>query len=304
MDSLQIKFVLNEVQARLERCRALPNFDQHSRGMCKEVAILLLQGEAGYERLNIAANHNHQGPQSDAHLAAEAVSHASQRWNAEMERLGKVGFDLNPQEIARFIQDVMTGYEVYFVDHQEKVAKYGDVYGDIDAILDANPDVEAMGEPGEIAPIPASNGRIGCALCGTSLNGMAVLESHNEAIHLNRNMSACTECTWTRGQGRPNDIIDHLQSEHDIYSASHPDYFSTNINHIGRKNKTLLRTLLREDRHILASLRGNAPPVHAIPPDWSKTKLARDISSTRRQIKHQAGWRAIVDGQRVDRIAQ
>lgn len=55
-------------------------------------------------------------------------------------------FDLNPQEIARFIQDAMTGYEVYFVDHPEKVAKYGAVYGDIDAILDANPDVEAMGE--------------------------------------------------------------------------------------------------------------------------------------------------------------
>lgn len=91
MDSLRIKFVLIEVQAGLERCRALPNFDQHSRGMCKEVAILLLQGEAGYERLNIAVNHNHQGPQTNAHLAAEAVLHASQRWNTEMKRLGKVG---------------------------------------------------------------------------------------------------------------------------------------------------------------------------------------------------------------------
>lgn len=40
----------------------------------------------------------------------------------------------------------MTDYEVYFLAHPDKVAAYAQQYPDVDAILEANMDVEAMGE--------------------------------------------------------------------------------------------------------------------------------------------------------------
>lgn len=53
---------------------------------------------------------------------------------------------MSPQELARFVFGVMTDYEVYFRAHRGRVAAYASHYRDVDAILDANPDVQAMGE--------------------------------------------------------------------------------------------------------------------------------------------------------------
>lgn len=55
-------------------------------------------------------------------------------------------FDLNPQELARFVFDIMTDYEVYFQAHRSRMNAYANHYRDVDAILDANPDVQALGE--------------------------------------------------------------------------------------------------------------------------------------------------------------
>lgn len=60
MDSFRTKHVVKEVAASLEQHRALANFHQHARKTLGEVAVLLLKGQAGYNRLNIAVP-NHQG---------------------------------------------------------------------------------------------------------------------------------------------------------------------------------------------------------------------------------------------------
>lgn len=48
--------------------------------------------------------------------------------------------------MSTFVLEIMTDYEVYFRAHARRVAAYADHYRDVDAILDANPDVQAMGE--------------------------------------------------------------------------------------------------------------------------------------------------------------
>lgn len=40
----------------------------------------------------------------------------------------------------------MTDYEVYFQAHRSRMGAYAHHYRDVDAILDANADVQALGE--------------------------------------------------------------------------------------------------------------------------------------------------------------
>lgn len=90
MDSFRVKHVVNEVGASLEQHRALPNFDQHSRETLREVAVLLLEGQAGYDRLNIVVP-NYQGLRTSAERAECAVFYAAYRWNADRASSGEVG---------------------------------------------------------------------------------------------------------------------------------------------------------------------------------------------------------------------
>lgn len=154
-----------------------------------------------------------------------------------------------------------------------------------------------------MAPLPLANGRVGCARCGLSMANMAVLKSHHKAIHRNTGGASCYKCTWTRAD-RPSDLHDHLRSVHDIYRAGHLQAFSINVSHIKRKTVPLLRRLLAEDQATLASLTGAPPPTAPIPDDWNGVRLAREIRHQRVQIQGQPGWRAVVDRQRADRIAQ
>ncbi|KAL2275562.1 hypothetical protein FJTKL_01952 [Diaporthe vaccinii] len=301
MNSFRIKHVVNEVAAIVEQHRALPNFDQHARKTCREVVVLLLDGQAGYHRLNIAVP-NYQGLRTNPRRAECAVFHAVYRWNADRALSGEVGFDLNPQELARFVFDIMTDYEVYFQAHRSRMNAYAHHYRDVDAILDANPDVQALGEPWEMAPLPLANGRVGCARCGLSMASMAVLKTHHKATHRKTGGAACYKCPWSRND-RPSDLHDHLRSVHDTYRAGHPQAFSINVNHIRRKTVPLLRRLLAEDRATLASLRGVPPPTATIQDDWKADQLAREIRHQRVQIRQQPGWQAVVDRQRADRIA-
>ena len=87
MDSLRIKHVVNEVAASLGEHKALPNFDQHARKTCEEVAILLLEDRAGYNRLNIAAA-NYQDLRTTAELIRIAVLSVASRWNGERMNSG------------------------------------------------------------------------------------------------------------------------------------------------------------------------------------------------------------------------
>lgn len=89
MNSFRIKHVVNEVAAILEQHRALPNFDQHARKTCREVVVLLLEGLAAYDRLNIAVP-NYQGLRTNQRAEC-AVFHAAYRWNADRAFAGEVG---------------------------------------------------------------------------------------------------------------------------------------------------------------------------------------------------------------------
>lgn len=53
---------------------------------------------------------------------------------------------MNPHEIVRLVSNVMTDYEAYCRAHRGRVAAYASHYQDVDAILDANADVRALGE--------------------------------------------------------------------------------------------------------------------------------------------------------------
>lgn len=132
---------------------------------------------------------------------------------------------------------------------------------------------------------------------------MAVLESHQEAIHRHEGGAACYECPWTRAD-RPSDLHDHLRAVHDIYKAGHPQAFSITVGHLKRKTVPLLRRLLAEDRATLASLSGAPPPAGVIQDDWTAERLAREIRHERVRIMQQPGWQAVVDRQRADRVAQ
>lgn len=90
MDSFRVKHVVNEVAAILEQHRALANFDQHARKTCREVAVLLLEGQAGYDRLSIAVP-NYQDFRTKAERAGCAVFYAAHRWNADRALSGEVG---------------------------------------------------------------------------------------------------------------------------------------------------------------------------------------------------------------------
>ena len=57
-----------------------------------------------------------------------------------------IRFYLNTHEISRFISNIMTDYEEYFLAHPCKVAAYAQQYPTVDAILEAKVDVEAVGE--------------------------------------------------------------------------------------------------------------------------------------------------------------
>jgi hypothetical protein len=48
--------------------------------------------------------------------------------------------------MSRFISDIMSDYEEYFLAHPCKVAEYAQQYPTVDAILEAQVDVEAVGE--------------------------------------------------------------------------------------------------------------------------------------------------------------
>lgn len=90
MDPFRIKHVLNELAAFLKQHRALPNFAQLARRACWEVAVLLLEGQAGYDRLHIAAP-GLQGLRTPAQLAEHAVFAVASRWNADRASSGVVG---------------------------------------------------------------------------------------------------------------------------------------------------------------------------------------------------------------------
>lgn len=157
--------------------------------------------------------------------------------------------------------------------------------------------------PNEIAPLPLSNGRIGCGWCNKTMVDMAVLKTHHEAIHQSYGNAACTECTWTR-EGRPHDVHDHMHTAHDIYQAGHREAFSTNHAHIRRKRLSLLRRLLVEDRATLATLRADLPPPARVPSGWRRARIAIEISRIRTVIKTFPHWRAVVDRKRAQRVAQ
>lgn len=157
--------------------------------------------------------------------------------------------------------------------------------------------------PYEIAPLPLSNGRIGCGWCNKTMASMEVLETHNEAIHQSHRKAACTECTWTK-DGRPSDLIDHLRVVHDIYRAGHPNAFSADDAHIRRKTLPLLKRLLVEDRATLASLRSVPPPPATVPRGWNRARIAVEISRTRLAIQQLPGWQVLVYRKRAKRIAQ
>lgn len=90
MDSFRIKRVVNEVAASLEQHRALPNFDQNARRTCREVVVLLLEGQAGYDSLNMPVV-NYQGLRTSAELAGSAVLFAAIRWNENRASSGVYG---------------------------------------------------------------------------------------------------------------------------------------------------------------------------------------------------------------------
>lgn len=55
-------------------------------------------------------------------------------------------FYLNPHAVSKFIFNIMSDYEVYFQAYPDKVAAYAQQYPDVEAILEAKVDVEAVGE--------------------------------------------------------------------------------------------------------------------------------------------------------------
>lgn len=92
MDSFRVKHVVNEVAASLEQHGALPNYKAQARETCKEVAVLLLEGKAGYDRLNVSITaDDHKSLRTGAARAEHAVSTAAARWNAKRASLGEVG---------------------------------------------------------------------------------------------------------------------------------------------------------------------------------------------------------------------
>lgn len=87
MDPFRVKHVVNEVAGILANRPDLPNFKQHVRKMCWEVATLLLKGEAGYRSLNIVAS-NYQILRTNTEFAEHAVLCAATRWNADRASSG------------------------------------------------------------------------------------------------------------------------------------------------------------------------------------------------------------------------
>lgn len=154
-----------------------------------------------------------------------------------------------------------------------------------------------------MAPMPLSDGGIGCARCGRATADMGDLKAHHKATHRNVRPGTCSRCGWSK-RGRPSDLHDHLRSAHDVYPAGHPHAFSIDVNHIKRKARPLLRSLLAEDRATLVALGGPPPTNRAIPREWNSERLANEVRDVRMQIKQQPGWQAVVDGKRADRIAQ
>lgn len=53
---------------------------------------------------------------------------------------------MNPQQLASSVLNIMTDYEDHCLAHGGRVAAYASHYRDVDAILDANADVKALGE--------------------------------------------------------------------------------------------------------------------------------------------------------------
>lgn len=90
MDSFRIKRVVNEVIASLEQHRALPNFDRNARRTCRDVVILLREGQAGYDRLYMPVV-NYQELHTSAELAESAVRFAAIRWNENRASSGVYG---------------------------------------------------------------------------------------------------------------------------------------------------------------------------------------------------------------------
>lgn len=91
MDSFRIKRVVNEVVASLQQHRDLDNFDQHVRKTCGQVAFLLLEGQAGYNRLKFVIPPHYQGLHTSAQLAECAVFFAAIQWNVDRAVSGVVG---------------------------------------------------------------------------------------------------------------------------------------------------------------------------------------------------------------------
>ncbi|POS68965.1 hypothetical protein DHEL01_v212641 [Diaporthe helianthi] len=308
MDTLRVKHVVNELEADLAQRAELhpvPNdYAQLTRDFCARVASLLLWGLPAFNQLRLPVAPNYHTMQKTSDLVAHAIVQTASFWNLRMaRRVDPVKVFLHAESLSAFISDRMDSYEVYFCDHPEKVEAYGQRYRTLDEILAAKVDVEAMGEPYEIAPLPLSNGRFGCLYCNKSMQDMQILEIHHEAIHQSHGMVACTECTWT-STDEPGNLASHQQRAHDIYEAGHPDAFSTNIDHLCHKPRNKLIKLLVEDFRTRARLRNMQPPPPRVPAAWGLRRVAMEIVGVRSEIMRIPGWRELVNLKRANRVAQ
>ncbi|KAL1868894.1 hypothetical protein Daus18300_005730 [Diaporthe australafricana] len=305
MDSLRVKHVANDVEAFLRgKVQNLPNLNDHVKRASGEVVRLLLHGKAGYRALGVAQDYRVLA--TPAELAKNAARVAAKRWNEHMASQGIIGFDLvakGKKSIAKRIKNCMTELEPYFSAHPEKMAAYNAHYRDVDAIVGANKDVEADGEPYELHPTYVNGQVSSCGLCGHPQADRAALESHHKAKHQKSSAAAlafsrCTECEWMSKLGRPGDLDDHLHSDHDLYPAGHADEFSTKVAHIKRKKRDMVVRLLSEAQDILDTLSGAPPPSNVNRSGWSKDRLVADLASIRRQVKSYNGWEVEVRAQR------
>lgn len=154
-----------------------------------------------------------------------------------------------------------------------------------------------------MAPLPLSNGRIGCHICNMTVKDMDVLATHHEALHQNHGRVACTECTWTSADAS-GVLADHQQTAHEIYPAGHPLFFSTDAGHLLAKSREELAQLLVEDSTTRCRLTNQPDPTDAVPWQWSYIQIALCLVTIRAQIKCIPGWQRAVAQARVGRIAQ
>ncbi|KAG8157283.1 hypothetical protein KVR01_012991 [Diaporthe batatas] len=302
MDHLRVKHVTNELRAifseRAEAGAAPRDFAQIVRSFCHTVAVLLICGLEGYRQLNFQVANNYHLFHEPADFVYHAVLFASRRWNLRLStRRDLINWSINSHTVSNFVANRMRTYDVYFRDHPERVKAYGRRYRTVSSILDAKVDVEAMGEPYEIAPLPLSNGRIGCLYCNLSMSNMDVLTTHHEAVHQDDGMVACTDCTWTSA-AKPGALDHHLKTAHDIYPAGHPHFFSTSVDHLCALPRETLVQLVADDLAALARLCGEPvqpPAPTAVPASWGVFRIAFVVSHIRVKVRLVPGWEREVE---------